>query len=249
MLQICSEHFLEGPRAAALARASGGSATILRCVTTKVIMRIRATRSLACKPHQIPHVQIIPSWCRGSRRHVSRRRAATTEQHSCLPAGRRGGSCTPVEGDRRRSGRSRGVEEARPHVRLRGGDLPSGSGPGGPPRPPADLTRPGPRAGHLAPGLRPRRRPTLHGGAMQCQAPAGRPATRRPRLSLSIPSRLHCIGMHANCTHPIPGPPAAPINTRRRARQAFTYRIDHRSPDRFASAGRLSSSRQFYITT
>ena len=26
MLQICSEHFLEGPRAAALARPSGGSA-------------------------------------------------------------------------------------------------------------------------------------------------------------------------------------------------------------------------------
>ena len=75
-------------------------------------MRIRATRSLARKPHQIPHVPIIPSWCRGSRRHVSRRRAATTEQHSCLPAGRRGGSARL----------SRGQEKERTEQRCRGGE-------------------------------------------------------------------------------------------------------------------------------
>jgi hypothetical protein len=70
----------------------------------------------------------------------------------------------------------------------------------------ADLTPVAAGGATWPPEVRPRRRPTLHGGAMQCQAPAGRPATRRPPLSLSIhiPFRLHCIGMHANCASPSP---------------------------------------------
>ena len=224
---------------------------------------IRATRSLPRKPRQIPlHTRANnpPAGAvavAGTCRRVAPARAHNGEQHSCVPdagtvvcrARPQLHACQGGTGERRAGRRSRGVEAARPHVRSRGGDLPSGSGPGaGPPRPP--LTSPA--------GRPPGPRGCDHGGAPPyTEAPCSarrRPAAPPPAgpaclYPSPLPPRLHCIGMHANCTHPIPGPPAAPINTRRRARQAFTYRIDHRSPDRFASAGRLSSSRQFYITT
>nr|TKW24700.1 hypothetical protein SEVIR_3G066600v2 [Setaria viridis] len=164
---------------------------------------------------------------------MCRRDADTQEGNTCsaravaAAAARR---CTPAKGAGNGQASS-GVEGTRTHVRA--GGLPSGSGSPGPspPHRQADLTR-SPRAQAAGgatwpPEVRPRRRPTLHGGAMQCQAPAGRPATRRPPLSLSIPFRLHCIGMHANCTPP--SPPCA-YKYRRQAARPSHHQQQQRLP-------------------
>ncbi|OEL16541.1 Dehydration-responsive element-binding protein 2C, partial [Dichanthelium oligosanthes] len=127
--------------------------------------------------------------------------------------------CTPVK--RGREQRCRGDDDTRAPARRPAEWIGTQPGPHPSPFASADLTGlvgPGASTATWPPVARPRRRPTLHGGAMQCQAPAGRPATRRPPLSLSTSSAFMCIGMHANCTaHP--SPPCAYKLQQRRARQ------------------------------
>lgn len=144
---------------------------------------------------------IIFVWCRGSQQCGAGPQAHKRATHVllcwCRRRSRRVHAC---QGRRAEQRRCRGDEDTRARRR------------------PAEWIGPSPRVKLTSPRS-PRAEPPGHRrcdhggappyterGAMQCQAPAGRPATRRPPLSLSIhiPFRLHCIGMHANCASPSP---------------------------------------------